>query len=126
MWENARDTAGPEEEELIKEPRQRPVTPHLEGCAGTHGQWPVSPSTLPLGWEEVARSSGAAPGLSADQPGSPPQLRVWEKTQGLLGVPGGSGSDAAGIHWHLLAGDAAVGAPFQNREEAVAVLMPLC
>lgn len=118
LWENAGDVAGPEEEErclqsleeeLINKPRQRPVTPHLEGCAGTAlpplGNGPVSPDTLPLAREALP----APPGLPRDSLQPPPPPRVREKSHGVLGALGGSGINAAGTH--LLPGDARGGSP---------------
>lgn len=60
------------EEELINEPRQRAVTPRLEGCAGTcpatTGQRPRLPRHSSPAMGRSFRSFGAAPGLSAAGP----------------------------------------------------------
>lgn len=92
------------------------------------GNGPVSPDTLPLGWEAAAHSSGAAPGLSAAGParvataadgaGENPWTarhawRQWEQC-----CWGYTGIFSLGMH--------VVGAPFQKREDAVTDLMPLC
>lgn len=91
------------------------------------GSGPVSPDTLPLPWDAAFAPSGLPQdSRQPDQPAWPLLLRMKEKSLGLLGTLGAAGAmllDNTGI---FSLGMHVVGAPFQKRDNAVAVLTPLC